>query len=375
MKSLISNIILTFVAFLIAAVLFLFGLVGWQYIQKENTPEVKEYEGVYTQKEVPSNSTTDEEIKTPTIISSTIDKLTGKTPEKVEYDQIEVDNYFYNQLEVESKIIYRGLQSNLENLKSGTYRIEFGETFSDLLAQENGQETLGDYYQSAIEAFTYDNPSVFFLSPNKMFLNIEKSTSLLGTQYNVFIDNGSEPSYLADAFQSQEDVNYAIAQVEEVKNYLLDNKASDTYDNIRLVHDYLVETIDYDTSISEPNIYDVYGAFIRRKCVCEGYARAFKYVMDEMGIPCVLVIGEATNTEGATENHAWNYVYLDENWYAVDATWDDPVVYGGGKPAIASKYKYLLKGSSTTGKDHRPNGQFTPGGKVFEYPMLSSMDY
>lgn len=32
-----------------------------------------------------------------------------------------------------------------------------------------------------------------------------------------------------------------------------------------------------------------------------------------MNIPCIIVIGKATNTKGQTENHAWNYVQINEN--------------------------------------------------------------
>ena len=105
--------------------------------------------------------------------------------------------------------------------------------------------------------------------------------------------------------------------------------------------------------------------------VCEGYARSFKYLMDALEIPCVVVIGEATNSNGETENHAWNYVQLDSRWYAIDATWDDPVIVGGGSLNNASKYKYFLKDGATFSKDHIPSGQFTPDGKIFEYPSLN----
>ena len=73
-----------------------------------------------------------------------------------------------------------------------------------------------------------------------------------------------------------------------------------------MVHDYLVDNINYDTSLSNQNIYNIYGALINRKCVCEGYARAFKYLLDELNIPCVMVIVTGTNSQGETENHAWN---------------------------------------------------------------------
>ena len=90
-----------------------------------------------------------------------------------------------------------------------------------------------------------------------------------------------------------------------------------------MVHDYLIDNIDYDTTLAKKNIYDIYGALVQKSCVCEGYAKAFKYLIDQMEIPCVMVIGQATNTNGQTENHAWNYVQIENNWYAIDCTWDD----------------------------------------------------
>ena len=163
-------------------------------------------------------------------------------------------------------------------------------------------------------------------------------------------------------------------KIEKVKNNIISNKTGNAYDDIKMVHDYLVNNVEYDTSISQSNIYDIYGALVNNVAVCEGYARAFKYIMDEMNIPCVLVIGQGKNSQGQTENHAWNYVELNNKWYAIDVTWDDPVVTGGGGASKESRYKYFLKGSNTFLQDHVPSGQFTPNGKVFEYPDISKED-
>lgn len=142
-----------------------------------------------------------------------------------------------------------------------------------------------------------------------------------------------------------------------------------------MVHDYLVENIEYDTSLQEKNIYNIYGALINGKCVCEGYARAFKYLLDGLGIESTMVIGKGINSSGQSENHAWNYVKLENNWYAVDCTWDDPVIIGGGYIGNSSKYRYFLKGKEDMEKDHTTLGNFTQGGKKFEYPTLNNKSY
>ena len=320
--------------------------------------------------------TVEDDIEAPEIVENPISKIEStSTASNNDYSNVKVDKYFYNQLDEKSRIIYRAFESNKEQMKTGTYQIELGTSFSDILSKNNGQKELGDYYQSAIEAYTYDNVEVFYLSPKKMYLNIETTTKGGNSTYNVYINSGNEVNYLTEEFNSKEKIDQAISQIEQVKNQILQNKTGNAYQDIKMVHDYLVDNINYDSSLSKANIYNIYGALITKECVCEGYARAFKYLLDKLNIPCVLVIGTGTNSQGETENHAWNYVQLQGNWYAVDTTWDDPVVVGGGEASEESKYKYFLVGSETINQDHSPSGQFTEGGKTFSYPNLNYEDY
>ena len=110
-----------------------------------------------------------------------------------------------------------------------------------------------------------------------------------------------------------------------------------------------------------------------KKSVCEGYARAFKYILDDLGIPCIIVCGVGTNTNGDTEKHAWNYVYLNNNWYAVDVTWDDPIITGG-KINDTIKSAYFLKGSEEFFKDHVENGAIVEGANLV-YPVISTSNF
>ena len=136
-----------------------------------------------------------------------------------------------------------------------------------------------------------------------------------------------------------------------------------------------MNNVSYDSSISKPNIYNIYGALVNKESVCEGYARSMKYLLDSINVPCVLVIGKGTNSDGRTENHAWNYVKLNNNWYAVDVTWDDPILVGNGVLPEKTKYQYFLKGSRTMNQNHVTSGKFTDAGQVFTYPILSEDDY
>jgi len=97
--------------------------------------------------------------------------------------------------------------------------------------------------------------------------------------------------------------------------------------------------------------------------------------MNELGIENTIVIGTGTNSKNQTENHAWNYVKLEGKWYAVDVTWDDPIITGWGKLTKKERYEYFLRGSKTMSENHFPSGKFTPNGQTFTYPELSIEDY
>ena len=367
----LTSIIIFFVIIAIIATAIVLGLIFLQEFLKEEDTVAEDFKYNATNQE----SKAQEEMETPEIVENPINEIDSTEVKNVDYSNVNVDKFFYNQLNDYSKTIYKAFESNKENMKTGTYKIELGTSFSSLLSQSNGQDLLGDYYQSAIEAYTYDNPDVFYLSPNKMFLNMETTTQGKKVTYNVYINSGSEANYLVDGYNSKQDIDNAMSQIEQVKNEILSRRTGNTYNDIKLVHDYLVDNVEYDSSISKPNIYDIYGALVRKESVCEGYARSFKYLMDELNIPCTLVIGTATNSQGQTENHAWNYVQINNNWYAVDTTWDDPIIIGNGTVSESIKYRYFLKGSSEINKDHFPSGKFTENGMEFSYPNLSSNNY
>lgn len=372
MKRFFTMLIMSIIIILLIAVLGILGYLVWQEIDGEAVADtVQNFVSTVT------SIAKEENLSTPGIIDTTSSELEETPTVNVNYDNVVVDNYFYDQLEEPSKKIYKALEANKENMKTGTYQINLGNQFTDILSKSNGEDLLGDYYQSAVETYIYDNPDVFYLDVNKMYLNIETTTKGKNVSYNVFINNGSTTNYLDEGYNSESQISQAIAQLESVKQQIVAQAQAQgsTYSQIKYVHDYIVDNTNYDSTISNPDIYNIYGTLIRKSSVCEGYAKSFKYIMDALNIPCVMVIGEATNSSGESESHAWNYVQINNIWYAIDCTWDDPVVIGGGRASSSSKTRYFLKGSNTFNEDHFPSGQFTQGGKTYEYPVLSQLDY
>ena len=129
--------------------------------------------------------------------------------------------------------------------------------------------------------------------------------------------------------------------------------------------------------MQKENNSNIYGALVEKNVVCEGYAKAFKYILDELEIPCVIICGEAVDEDGNSQKHAWNEVYLGGKWYAIDVTWDDPIIIGGGKLTNELRYKYFLKGSTVINKNHFQNGKMSDNINEieFQYPELNIENY
>ena len=211
MRDIFTTIIISIIIILLIIVFGFFGLILWnEYQELQNVVEPEAVQSVFSE----SENTLQEDIKVPQIVENPLDKLedssNSSNTSNVNYENVQIDKYFYNQLDEYSRIIYKAFESNKENMKTGTYRIELGDAFSSLLIKSNGQELLKQYYQSAIEAYTYDNPEIFYLNPNKMYLNIETTTRGSTKTYNAYINNGSQTNYLTDEFSSKEQISQAI---------------------------------------------------------------------------------------------------------------------------------------------------------------------
>jgi len=364
--------LLVLIVIALAGIIMLFGYVMYNEFAGNGDVDFGNLQLIYPKIE---NQESDNRINNTKATTDT--KISGSTVGTQVLNKNEYQNkYLYSQLGENGKIIYEKLYENKENLKTGTYTIQFGNAFYDILSQENGSDKLQEEYQTAIEAFTYDNPDVFYIDVTKMYINIETIQKIFSTKYNVYINSAKDPTYLLDGFTSKEQIDQCESQVIAVKNQILNQIAGkNDIEKMRYIHDYLVDTIEYDQTFGEKNIYNIYGALVSKTCVCEGYAKASQYLLNEAGLENIIITGTATNSDGKTENHAWNYVNIDEKWYAIDTTWDDPIIVGGGKLTNTIRYRYFLKGSSTMNKNHFISTKFTSDGQDFEFPELSITDY
>jgi len=284
------------------------------------------------------------------------------------------NRYYYNQLDNYSKIIYDAIVDNIVDLKKGDCVIDINYDFSDLLNSEGGSQKLQEYYNDATNIINLDIPSLFYIDFTKMSLIIETSKTIFSTKYKLYISSGDNPNYFSSSFTSQTQVEDAINKLESMKKEVCNRvDKSSTYNKIRGSHDWIIEYLSYDGS--SKNKGNIYGAFVEKKVVCEGYSRMYKYILDELGVENILVGGTGTNSNGDTEDHMWNYVKIDNTWYAVDITWDDPIVKGGGKLSQEAKHKYFLIGSDELFQNHVEKTKLSTTNKQFKVPIISKTKY
>lgn len=112
-----------------------------------------------------------------------------------------------------------------------------------------------------------------------------------------------------------------------------------------LIDALICSLTDYDYTVTQETdenreAFQLAKVFRGERVVCEGYAKAFKYLCDRAGVNCAIVRGDADRGDGVRISHAWNSVEIDGEWYLVDSTNNDEMdgrflLIGADDPARA----------------------------------------
>lgn len=245
------------------------------------------------------------------------------------------------------------------------------EEYKDFIAQVTFD------MQSSLDAFLYDHPEVFWLRGGKYTMSIGASGSA-GKGYTGYL---SKITYTPDVAFSGADslisaydaaVSGVVSQIRSTAYHDV-NGQTKALELAMAAHDYLCDRLYYDSAsyanyetTKDYRIFSSAGAFldsVGTGVVCEGYAKAFKVLCDNLGIPCILISGVVIQN-GKQEGHMWNGVQIDGKWYLTDVTWDDG---GSGKT-----YKYFMVGDITSGRTSSGNFSGSSLSMVFTYPGLQS---
>lgn len=242
---------------------------------------------------------------------------------------------------------------------TSNYTKEDAETFSNSVFSN---------CKNGIDALLLDMPEIFWLDEANISIGVSKATTHHSSKTGKYTVTIKELTFTPAYFENYGSIDGVKEYKEKLENAIVNFPidGDSRYEQLKSIHDYICNFTYYDLNSSFYS--SAVGAIVEPGVVCEGYSKAFKLICDSIDIPCTIIFGNF-NSETRTA-HMWNYVQMeDENWYAVDMTWDDL----DGKNGAELKYEYFLKGSINFNVKHTPNGEHDFTNLV--YPELSENDY
>ena len=176
---------------------------------------------------------------------------------------------------------------------------EYSECINDVDSLANNQKVLS----------TINN----FVHPFNSFRHLETS-----------YDDYGKVTLKIEHIYSNNDIKLIEAKVEEIEKEIWNSSMSNE-DKIKEAHNYIINNSKYDKDRSDNNIVKyksdtAYGSLLEGYSLCGGYTDAMELFLEDMGIKSYKV---------SSENHVWNAVYLNDAWYHLDLTWDDPITTDG----------------------------------------------
>lgn len=252
----------------------------------------------------------------------------------------------------------------------------------DALGQYAMNALLKDYNEHVVpetESFlnyadmciSYDLPEVFWIehttnytsnfSYRYGFLHAPGRDSLEYTSTTMFLLKADNLDFRIPEYRSPGAVSAGVSEYNGLIDSILSNVPNTSrYDQILYLNDWLTGNNAYSTAFATGDFPQIVlspisalrGTNGESGPICEGYSRAFKVLCDKLGIPCILAAGDAFSFVGdQAEPHMWNEVMMNDNkWYAVDVTWNDPVVSMSGTDPKASGqecHDWILLGKNT----------------------------
>lgn len=163
-----------------------------------------------------------------------------------------------------------------------------------------------------------------FVHPFNGFKNIKTKTDSLGkVQIEV------EKSY------SETDIKLVKETLKQIEDEIFDESLS-LKEQIKVIHDYIIDNSKYDSNRTDNGVIEYksdisYGPLIEGFAICGGYTDAMELFLEDLGVKSYKI---------SSESHVWNAVSLEDKWYHLDLTWDDPVT-NTGEELIEDKF-YLI---------------------------------
>lgn len=218
-----------------------------------------------------------------------------------------------------------------------TNAAELGQAIAYYMAHFEANYTIyyngptANFEQTLAEAWSWIEENEVYLSR----LYIEMSWQYI--DYSSYVELEIDMSY----GMTEEQNALALGKVEQIVEAMPSGLTD--MEKVKYVNDYIVVNTKYNLD-SKESPYTPYSILLQGEGVCEGYALAALLLFDELEIEAKYISGDAV--PGGP--HAWNLVKLDNQWYHLDITWNDPLPDQGNKV----HYDYYLISDQKIAQDH-----------------------
>lgn len=205
--------------------------------------------------------------------------------------------YLFRQLNSEQQSIYIKMDNAIFDMQTG---------FIDV-----GRCSMGDL-ELVYHAVRRDRPEYFWLPSSYYLQSVGDNMSI------KFAD--TESDWLCTATERETAEAKIKSELTKLKNKLPESEFE--FDTELYLHDWLVSRVTYNKAAlsdaeKHKRAWDIVGAIINQKAVCEGYTKAMQVLFNMVGIESTPVTGVSD------EPHMWNMVKIDGEWYHLDATTND----------------------------------------------------
>ena len=108
------------------------------------------------------------------------------------------------------------------------------------------------------------------------------------------------------------------AKIKEAADAILKKVPSDDsdYEKAKYIFEWIINHTEYN--LSAPDNQNISSVLLNHSSVCQGYSMTTKYLLDKLGIFCIVVYGSASD-----QSHSWNLAKLDGTYCYIDTTWGD----------------------------------------------------
>mgnify|MGYP006273350749 FL=1 len=140
-------------------------------------------------------------------------------------------------------------------------------------------------------------------------------------------------------------------------------KSKTDKEKLRAIFGWIAHNIEYDVRSFKtgkiPNSSPM-SVVQKGKAVCQGYSNLFEALAENVDIETYMVSGFSKGYGYEDRNklqnadHAWNIVFLDNDWHLIDATWGAGHLDMRGKYVSAMQEKYFLADPAFFVTEHLP---------------------